>query len=303
MSIVRVTTVQLPAMINGSSFAQKQSTNREILLSMLGRAAGSDLVLFGEYSNLYHRTSFDVPDEEYVPEPVPGPLTMAVGEYARKLRTYVVLPVFGTYKGEVSSYAVIIDRTGEVMDCYQKTHPTIQEQQKGIRAGNNIPVFQCDFGKIGIMICMDIEYPEVAQVLMTKGADLVLFPHVQGSWGEIDWEIRYRARAIDTGLYLVSACYGYEPGSWSTSTMVGRSGFVGRDGIILGDLGRDIGTLSADLDLERKRITHFFFERSFDRTIAVKASRRPELYRDLAETKYRDTALTELNKQRENKRT
>ncbi len=298
MARVRVTTVQLPARITGSTFAGKQKANQDMLLEMLDRAAGSDLVLFGEYSNLYHRTSFDVPDEEYVAEPVPGPLTAAVGAYAKRLRSYVVLPLYGTYRGEVSSYAVIIDRNGKVMDCYQKTHPTIQEQQKGIRAGKEIPVYQCDFGKIGIMICMDIEYPEVAQVLMTKGADLILFPHVQGSWGEIDWEIRYRARAIDTGLYLVSACYGYEPGSWSTSTMVGRSGFVGRDGIILGDLGRDIGALTADLDLEKKRITHFFFERSFDRTLAVKASRRPELYKELAETKYRDSALAELNKQR-----
>jgi predicted amidohydrolase len=298
MSIVRVTTVQLPALINGPSFAEKQKTNRDILLSMLGKAEGSDLVLFGEYSNLYHRTSFDVPDAEYVPEPIPGPLTTAVGAYAKKLHTYVVLPVFGTYRGELSSFAAIIGRNGEVMDCYQKTHPTIQEQQKGIRAGKDIAVYQCDFGKIGVMICMDIEYPEVAQVLMTKGADIILFPHVQGSWGEIDWEIRYRARAIDTGLYLVSSCYGYEPGSWSPATMVGRSGFVGRDGLITGDLGREIGMLTADLDLERRRITHFFFERAFDRTLAVKASRRPELYVDLAETKYRDTALAELRTQR-----
>ncbi len=85
---------------------------------------------------------------------------------------------------------------------------------------------------VGIMTCMDIEYPEVAQVLMLHGAEILLFPHVQTGWSEVDWEVRYRARAIDTGLCLVSACFGYPEGEWrpGKNDRPQRCGGTGRTG-------------------------------------------------------------------------
>jgi predicted amidohydrolase len=141
---------------------------------------------------------------------------------------------------------------------------------------------------------MDIEYPEVAQVLMLRGAELLLFPHVQASWGEVDWEIRYRARAVDTGLPVLSACYGYPEGEWLPGKMIGRTSLVGRDGLILQDLGRSIGLLTYDLDLDEKRITPFFFNEKHDRTLAVTASRRPELYGDLVAEGAKKKALKQI---------
>ncbi|MEK7251344.1 MAG: hypothetical protein AAB209_13085, partial [Bacteroidota bacterium] len=106
-----------------------------------------------------------------------------------------------------------------------------------------------------------------------------------------DWEIRYRARAIDTGLYVGAACYGYPDGGWQPGKMIGRSGVVGRDGLILAEIGRGIGVLSFEMDLDNKRVTHFFFSEMYDRTIAVTASRRPELYHDLADLSYKQKAF------------
>jgi predicted amidohydrolase len=143
---------------------------------------------------------------------------------------------------------------------------------------------------------MDIEYPEVAQVLMLRGAQLLLFPHVQASWGEIDWEIRYRARAIDTGLPLVSACYGYPEGEWKPGKMIGRTSVVGRDGLILADLGRAIDLLTYNLDLDDKRITRFYFDKKYDRTLAVIASRRPEIYGDLVNSAIKESAFKVIKK-------
>jgi predicted amidohydrolase len=143
---------------------------------------------------------------------------------------------------------------------------------------------------------MDIEYPEVAQVLMLRGADVLLFPHVQGSWGEVDWEIRYRARAVDTGLPVVSACYGFPEGEWMPGKMIGRSSVIGRDGLVLADVGRTIGLLTYDLDLSAKRVTHFFFNEKYDRSLAVAASRRPELYNDLVDQKVKKKGLKEIER-------
>jgi len=290
--IVRISTVQLPTVIAGRSFKGKQASNRKHIFNMLKTAGerASDLVLFGEYANLSHRL-WSSNKKEYVADPIPGELTRAVARYARKYKMNVALPLFGTYRGVLSSWVVLLNREGKIIGCYQKTHPTIAEQSIGMQAGNALPVYEFDFGKVGIMTCMDIEYPEVAQILMLRGAEILLFPHVQGSWGEIDWEIRYRARAVDTGLYVVSACYGYPEGEWMPGKMIGRSGIVGRDGLILADIGRSIGVLPLDVDLEQKRVTQFFFNEKYDRSLAVAASRRPEIYGDLVDHKFKENAL------------
>lgn len=192
--MVRVSAAQLPTVIRGKSFDEKQKKNLHEILRMLKLAGErkSDLLLFGEYANLHHRTWSD-DKKEYVADPIPGPLTKAVAEYCRKFKMNVALPLFGIFKEVLSSWVVIFNRAGQIVGCYQKAHPTIPEQEAGIKPGNDLPVYKLDFGKIGIMTCMDIEYPEVAQTLMLRGAELLLFPHVQGGWGEVDWEIRYRA--------------------------------------------------------------------------------------------------------------
>jgi predicted amidohydrolase len=301
--IVRVSAVQLPTVIEGSSFAGKQRRNLRTIQSLL-KVAGerkSDLVLLGEYSNLYHRTWSDN-RKEYVPDPIPGKFTKAVGRLARRYRMNIALPMFGTYQGELSSYVVLLNRQGVIAGCYEKAHPTDPEQESGIRPGHELPVFALDCAKVGIMTCMDIEYPEVAQVLMLKGAEILLFPHVQGTWGEVDWEVRYRARAIDTGLPVVSACYGYEEGEWLPGKMIGRTSVIGRDGLIVADIGRSIGVLTVDLDLDRKRKTEFFFKQKLDRSLAVAASRRPELYHDLTEMRHKIKALAEVRVNRTGRR-
>lgn len=293
--MLRVSAVQMPTDIDGTSFKARQRENRRILRAMLKTAGerGSGLVLFGEYANLSHRT-WKNNRREYVPEPIPGSLTRSVSVLARRYKMNVALPLFGSIGGVLSSYVVLFDRRGRLCGCYQKAHPTISEQRIGIRAGDSLPVFPLDGVTVGIMTCMDIEYPEVAQVLMLKGAEILLFPHVQGSWGEVDWEVRYRARAVDTGLYVVSACYGYPEGEWMPGKMIGRSSVIGRDGLILADIGRGIGIVTVDLDLEKKRKTEFFFPAKQDRTLAVTASRRPEIYHDLVNDKYRRRALAQI---------
>ena len=299
---VRVSAVQLPAIVEGKGFAGKQRRNRREILAAL-RTAGeraSDLVLFGEYCNLHHRT-WSANTREYVADPVPGPLTRSVGALARRFRMNVALPVFGTWKGELSSHVVLFNRTGAIIDCYQKSHPTEPEQLMGIRPGGAIPVFALDCVRLGIMTCMDIEYPEVAQVLMLRGAEMLFFPHVQGTWGEVDWEIRYRARAVDTGLPVVSTCYGFPEGGWSPGKAIGRTSIIGRDGLVLADLGRRIGILTMDLDLKPGRITQFFFNEAYDRTTAVMASRRPELYYDLVDPRPKELALKRIRSYKKGK--
>jgi len=78
--------------------------------------------------------------------------------------------------------------------------------------------------------------------------------------------------------------------------MIGRTSVIGRDGLVLADLGRSIGVLTIDLDLANRRVTPFYFNTPMDRTLAVIASRRPELYRDLADESYQLLARNVVRK-------
>jgi len=97
---------------------------------------------------------------------------------------------------------------------------------------------------------------------------------------------------VDTGLYLVSACYGIrDEEAWRPGMMLGRSGIIGPDGSILAEASRYVEALTREIDLDRKRISNFHFGENCERTLAVMASRRPELYGEFTQTKHRDEAL------------
>jgi len=290
MRPVTVTAIQLPAWQEGETPEEIKAANVRRILAGLEAAGerGSDLAVLGECSNVMHLPIRADTIGQYA-DPVPGELTAKIATAARRCRMNVVAPLIASCNGRFRNAAVIFDRAGEIVGCYYKVHLPAPEADWGVVAGDGFPVFTLDFGRIGIMICMDIEYPEHATALMLNGAEIMIFPHVQGSWGEVDWEIRYRSRAIDTGLYLVSACYGVrDDEQWMPGQMIGRSGIIGRDGGILAEAGRYAGLVTATLDLDRERVTNFHFAKLCPRTAAIKASRRPEIYGRLTDPSTRE---------------
>lgn len=72
--------------------------------------------------------------------------------------------------------AVLIDRNGEVVGTYDKTHLTVIEYEMGIVPGDEFPVFDTEIGKIGFTICWDMWYPGISQILYRKGIQLLLDP-------------------------------------------------------------------------------------------------------------------------------
>ncbi len=241
------------------------------------------MAVFGEMANLMG-LPFDRQTLAKHADPIPGPIQERLAAVAKEHYMNVVAPLIGWVNGSLRNLALVLDRNGELVGTYCKTHTPVPESEAGVVQGEDLPVFRLDFGRIGVMICMDIEYPEVATCLMLRGAEVIFFPHVQSGWGEIDWEARYRSRAIDTGTYLVSSCYGIGPDeAWRPGMMLGRSGIVGPDGMILAEASRHAEVLTRDIDLDRRRISNFHFGRLCERSLAVRASRRPELYHALCD--------------------
>jgi predicted amidohydrolase len=289
---VTVSAIQLPVRKEGETPEEIKLANLQRSLEGLRAAAerGSDVALLPEYSNIHN-----LPTEGGVgqwADPVPGPYSDALAAAAREHSMNVLAPMLAVLEGALRNATLLFARDGSLVGQYFKVHLPKPEADWGVAAGDAIAVFDLDLGRVGVMTCMDVEYPEHALTLMLRGAEIIFFPHVQSGWGEVDWEIRYRARAVDTGLFLVSACYGTRPeDAWTPGMMIGRSGVIGRDGGIIAEAGRYAGVVTAHLDLDCKRISSFHFAKNCERTLAIEASRRPECYHDLVRTDLRDEAL------------
>ncbi len=110
-------------------------------------------------------------------EPVPGPTTRRLGEWARQHSSYVIAGIKTLSRGRTYNPAVLLDRRGELVGQFDKIHPTERELEEGVTPGTpNPPIFETDFGKIGIQICFDVNWWDDWKRLKEKGARIVFFP-------------------------------------------------------------------------------------------------------------------------------
>ncbi|MCP4507304.1 MAG: carbon-nitrogen hydrolase family protein, partial [Fuerstiella sp.] len=107
---------------------------------------------------------------------VPGPTTNRLAEWARKHRCYVICPMLRRDADRTFNSAVLIDREGKVVGHYDKIRPTENELKNAVCPGvDDPPVFQTDFGPIGIQICFDVNWHSQWKRLKQKGAKIVFF--------------------------------------------------------------------------------------------------------------------------------
>jgi predicted amidohydrolase len=139
-----------------------------------------------------------------VAEPIPGPSTRFLGDAARKHRLYLVAGLYEREGTTVYNTSVLIGRDGAVVGKYRKVCLPREEIEGGITPGRDYPVFDTDFGRIGMMICWDLHFPEVARELAARGAEVILMP----IWGGN--EILAQARAIENQIYLVASGYDFK---------------------------------------------------------------------------------------------
>jgi len=157
----------------------------------------ADIVCLPEAMTLIGRGS----DYFAAAEPVPGPATDFLGKLAAKNKMYIVAGLLERDGKAVHNTAVLFDREGKIAGKYRKICLPRGEIDGGIAPGCETPIFETDFGKIGIMICWDVAYPEIARELAAKGAEVILMP----IWGGN--ETLCKARAIENQVPLVISSY------------------------------------------------------------------------------------------------
>jgi predicted amidohydrolase len=178
----------------------------------------ADLVVLGEtitVAGIKPRPSY--PE---VAEPIPGPSTDYFGTLAKKHGLYIVVGLMEKEAGTdlVYNVAVLIDPEGKVAGKYRKTSLPRSENISGIVPGDSYPVFDTKFGKLGMMVCYDAFFPEVARRLALNGAEIIALP-VWGCNPEL-----VTARCAENGVYMVSSTYTDPKHKWIKTAIWDREG-------------------------------------------------------------------------------
>jgi predicted amidohydrolase len=153
-------------------------------------------------------------------EPIPGPSTEYFGGLARKHGLYIVAGLVERDGPLIYNVAVLMGPDGRMIGKYRKVALPRTEIEAGVAPGKDYPVFDTRFGKVGMMVCYDGFFPEVARQLSNRGAEVIAFP-VAGCN-----PLLAAARACENHVFLVSSTYTDVSNNWMISAIYDREGRV-----------------------------------------------------------------------------
>ena len=258
--------------------SDQPAENLATVLSVMNQAAGQDILFLPEVTNC---VSLDRAHQLQVLEPYDGNgFIAAVCERARLLRLWVALGSV-TVKtdgddGHFANRSVMINAEGKIVAFYDKIHMfdvTLSEteryhESKGYRPGTEAAVVQTPWAELGLSICYDLRFAALHRALAQAGARVLSVPSAFArATGEAHWHVLLRARAIETGCFVIAAAQtGVHSGSGRKT--FGHSLIVGPWGEVILDAGLEIGLHFATLDLgevdrARARVASLQHDRPF----------------------------------------
>ena len=238
-------------------------------------ASGASLVVFAELAfERFHPQRPADGDPLRLAETVPGPITDAFAERARRHGLVIVLNLYERDGTRAYDCSPVIDADGRLLGRTRMVHITeyacFHEQGYYTPGDTGAPVYDTRAGRIGVAICYDRHYPEYMRALAVAGADLVVIPQAGavGEWPEGLYEAELQVAAFQNGYYT-ALCN--RVGEEDCLTFSGESFVCGPDGAVIARApALADAILYADVDLTAPGRSHA--RRLFMR------DRRPELY-------------------------
>ncbi|RJE48600.1 MULTISPECIES: carbon-nitrogen hydrolase family protein [unclassified Dehalobacter] len=270
MSIVRAAALQLKV-------SPDKTENVDRLQQHLASLAKEnvDLVILPEMFNCPYQTSLfpDYAEEEG------GACWQKLSSLAAQYKMYLVAGSMPEKDRENKIYntSYVFDRQGRQIGKHRKVHLFDIDIEGGqqfresdtLSPGNKATVFDTEFGTMGLCICYDLRFPELARLMADQGAKMIIVPGAFNmTTGPAHWEILFRTRAVDNQVFTVGAApardaeAGYM--SWGHTLMVGPWGNV------LQQMDEREGCIIQDLDLAEVAKVR--------RELPLLAQRRSDLY-------------------------
>ena len=196
----------------------KASTNKETnlkkIINYISKAAQNKaaLVAFPEFMMFYTNSSQTPKQLTNLAEKINGNFVNTIAKTAKQYRIQVIGSFYekSNQKDRVYDTAFVIDKTGKVISTYRKIHLYdalgFRESDK-MTSGSKItkPVVT-SIGKVGMMICYDLRFPEMSRSLAASGSEVLVAPSawVKGDMKEEHWLTINKARAIENGCYVIA---------------------------------------------------------------------------------------------------
>lgn len=186
------------------------------------------------------------------PESLEGPTLTRLRQAAREAGVYVIPCLWEQREEGRYVTAPLLGPNGEIVGVYRKAHGWPEWNHN---LGSDFPVFDLGFATVGIMICFDKRFPEVARMLAVQGADIIFTPNSSDAKGE-RWEpwsepevfrIYHQMRALENGVYVVAT---NKIGPVADTECYGASCICNPTGRIVADADVSEGLILHDCDLE-----------------------------------------------------
>lgn len=208
-----------------------------------------------------------------------GPVWTALSAYAKEYNIYLVAGSMPEKDeaGHVYNTCYIFDRNGMQIGKHRKTHLFDIDVKGGqsfkesdtLTAGNSGTVFDTEFGKMGVMICFDIRFPEFARMMVNDGAGMIFVPAAFNmTTGPAHWELSFRARALDNQIYMLGCAPARNPETGYISW--GHSIFTDPWGRVVDILDEKEGILIGEVDLD--------YENEIREQLPLLKARRNDVY-------------------------
>ncbi|RPI20502.1 MAG: carbon-nitrogen hydrolase family protein [Acidobacteria bacterium] len=181
------------------------AANRERILDFASQAAdrGAQLVVFPECA-LSGYVFDTLPEARESSEPVPGPATGALAKLCRQKGVYVVFGMLEAAGECVYNSAVLCGPTG-VIGVYRKTHlPFLGVDRLATLGPGPYEVFDTPIGRLAMLICYDLRFPEASRCLTLLGADILILPTNWPVGAEASPDYTAPARAVENRIFVVA---------------------------------------------------------------------------------------------------
>lgn len=235
----------------------------------------ADIVVFPEAFMSY----FEVGTPDTVKcedaEPVDGPFVQEMSKLCKRHGTWVVFGMRESTSDEkdprVYNTTLIINDQGETVGVYRKTHlydAFGAKESDSIKPGDSLfkPI-DTPFGKLGLLVCYELRFPEISRYQAIHGADILLIPSgwVRGSLKEHHWKNLAITRALENTVYVIACDH-------LNDYYMGLSMAVDPMGVVIAQGTEAEGLIPVTVDLERVKEVR--------KKLPSHIHRQPELYKD-----------------------